>query len=69
LGGFDTSSNGGTDAFVTKLALACPGYSGDPRIQVVGTPGNDTLTGTAGKDIICGLGGDDTLRGQGGCRV
>jgi hypothetical protein len=43
--------------------LKCPGFNADPRNQVVGTSGNDTLTGTAGADIICGLGGKDTIRG------
>jgi hypothetical protein len=43
--------------------LKCPGFQGDPRNQVVGTSGNDTLTGTNGADIICGLGGRDTISG------
>jgi Ca2+-binding RTX toxin-like protein len=41
----------------------CPGFQADPRNQVVGTSGNDTLTGTNGADIICGLAGHDTIRG------
>jgi hypothetical protein len=44
----------------------CPGFENDPRNQVVGTLGNDSLSGTAGADIICGLGGNDTLSGVGG---
>ncbi len=44
----------------------CPGYAGDPRNDVVGTPGNDALRGTPGRDIICGLGGNDVLRGLDG---
>jgi Ca2+-binding RTX toxin-like protein len=44
----------------------CPGFGGDPRNDVVGTTGNDTLTGTPGADIICALGGNDTIRGFGG---
>ncbi|MBI4729149.1 MAG: hypothetical protein HY775_06550 [Acidobacteria bacterium] len=44
----------------------CPGYASDPRNQVVGTAGADTLTGTADDDIICGLAGNDTLHGAGG---
>jgi hypothetical protein len=44
----------------------CPGFEGDPRNQVVGTPGADDLPGTSGPDIICGLGGNDILRGLGG---
>ena len=44
----------------------CPGYAGDPRNQVVGTPGPDVLTGTGAADIICGLGGNDSLNGRGG---
>ena len=47
-------------------AQECPGFEGDPRNHVVGTPGNDVLVGTAGADIICGLGGNDILRGRGG---
>jgi hemolysin type calcium-binding protein len=47
-------------------AKECPGFAGDPRHDVVGTPGPDTLFGTAGRDIICGLGGNDTLVGRGG---
>jgi hypothetical protein len=46
-------------------AGVCPGFEGDPRNQVVGTSGADTLTGTRGRDIICGLGGNDTLIGLG----
>lgn len=45
---------------------ACPGFENDPRNQVVGTSGNDTLRGTDGNDIICGLGGKDTLIGDSG---
>jgi len=44
----------------------CPGHAGDPRNQVVGTPGADVLTSTGAADIICGLGGSDVLRGLGG---
>ena len=44
----------------------CPGFAGDPRNDVVGTSGNDTLTGTQGADIICALGGNDTISGLGG---
>jgi len=44
----------------------CPGYVGDPRNDVIGTQGPDTLTGTVGADIICAFGGNDTLRGRGG---
>jgi hypothetical protein len=50
----------------TAAVPACPGHAGDPRNQVVGTGGDDTLTGTPGADIICGLGGSDTLTGLGG---
>jgi hypothetical protein len=50
----------------TAVPPTCPGHEGDPRNQVVGTPGPDTLTGTGGADIICGLGGNDTLIGLGG---
>jgi Ca2+-binding RTX toxin-like protein len=44
----------------------CPGHVGDPRNDVIGTPGPDALAGTAGRDIICGLGGADRLNGLGG---
>jgi Ca2+-binding RTX toxin-like protein len=44
----------------------CPGFAGDPRNDVVGTTGNDTLAGTQGADIICALGGNDTISGLGG---
>jgi hypothetical protein len=45
---------------------ACPGFAGDPRNQVVGTKGPDTLVGSSGQDIVCGLGGKDVLRSKGG---
>ena len=58
---------------VTRTATAgppngptCPGFENDPRNQIVGTPGNDTLYGTGGADIICGLRGDDTIYGRAG---
>lgn len=44
----------------------CPGFRDDPRNQVVGSSGNDTLKGSPGPDVICGLEGDDVLRGVGG---
>jgi Ca2+-binding RTX toxin-like protein len=44
----------------------CPGFAGDPRNDVVGTTGNDTLAGTPGADIICAFGGNDTISGLGG---
>jgi Ca2+-binding RTX toxin-like protein len=59
----------GVEATATATKIweeKCPGFAGDPRNQVVGTPGPDTLIGTAGADIICGLGGNDTLVGLGG---
>jgi Ca2+-binding RTX toxin-like protein len=66
----DSCINGcffGHDVSTGKVqALECPGYHGDPRNQVVGTSGPDTLIGTAGADIICAFGGSDTLRGRGG---
>ena len=45
--------------------VECPGFEGDPRHDVIGTSGDDTLIGTAGRDIICARGGDDTLVGAG----
>jgi Ca2+-binding RTX toxin-like protein len=66
----DTCRNGcffGFDVRAGEVqAKVCPGFAGDPRHDVVGTPGPDTLVGTAGRDIICGLGGNDTLVGRGG---
>ena len=44
----------------------CPGYESDPRNQIVGSAGSDTLVGTPGDDIICGLAGADTLSGLAG---
>jgi hypothetical protein len=52
------------NGFVMKLE--CPGFEGDPRNDVVGTSGSETLVGTAGADIICAFGGNDILRGRGG---
>jgi uncharacterized repeat protein (TIGR01451 family) len=53
-------------ATAISTVTGCPGFSSDPRTQIVGTTGNDTLTGTSGNDVICGLGGNDTMRGLGG---
>jgi Ca2+-binding RTX toxin-like protein len=65
----DSCSNGcffGLDVATGKVQEAeCPGFEGDPRHDVIGTSGDDTLIGTAGRDIICGRGGDDTLVGAG----
>jgi len=65
----DSCSNGcffGLDVASGKVQeVECPGFAGDPRHDVVGTSGDDTLIGTAGRDIICGRGGDDTLVGAG----
>jgi CSLREA domain-containing protein len=44
----------------------CPGFEGDPRPQLVGTEGSDTLTGTGAGEVFCGLGGNDVLKGGGG---
>jgi Ca2+-binding RTX toxin-like protein len=46
--------------------VECPGHENDPRPDVIGTPGADTLRGTGSGDVICGLGGNDTLLGRGG---
>ncbi len=50
----------------TWAIIACPGFEGDSRNQVVGTSGDDVLRGTDGADVICGRGGDDVIRGGGG---
>jgi hypothetical protein len=47
-------------------SLECRGFAGDPRNDVRGTAGPDTLVGTRGRDIICGFGGADVLLGRGG---
>jgi Ca2+-binding RTX toxin-like protein len=66
----DSCSNGcffGHDVSFGKVQqIECPGFEGDPRNDVVGTPAPDTLAGTGAADIICGLGGGDTLLGRGG---
>jgi Ca2+-binding RTX toxin-like protein len=68
--GADSCSNGclfGHNVVLGKVQeLECPGYEGDPRNDVVGTPASETLVGTAGADIICGRAGNDTLIGRGG---
>ena len=52
--------------FVMAFAAPeCPGFEGDPRHDVIGTPGDDILLGTARRDIICAKGGNDTLVGRG----
>lgn len=43
----------------------CPGFDGDPRNQVIGSPGPDDLEGTPAADVICGGSGDDFLDGLG----
>lgn len=44
----------------------CPGFESDPRPQLSGTEGGNTLIGTSAAEIVCGLGGNDTLKGGGG---
>lgn len=56
----------GHDLRAGKVQAECPGSAGDPRNDVTGTAGRDTLVGTAAADIICGFGGNDILRGLGG---
>jgi Ca2+-binding RTX toxin-like protein len=57
----------GLDVVLGKVqARECPGHEGDPRKDVIGTAGPDTLVGSAAADIICGLGGKDLLIGEGG---
>jgi Ca2+-binding RTX toxin-like protein len=67
----DSCANGcffGHDVTLGKVQAPpeCPGYVGDPRNDVIGTSGPDTLTGTVGADIICAFAGNDTLSGRGG---
>jgi Ca2+-binding RTX toxin-like protein len=67
--GADSCSTGcffGHDVSVGKVQeVECTGFEGDPRHDVIGTPGADVLVGTAGRDIICARGGNDTLIGAG----
>lgn len=57
----------GLDVVLGKVqARECPGHEGDPRKDVIGTAGPDTLVGTAANEIVCGFGGNDLLVGQGG---
>jgi hypothetical protein len=70
--GSDTSYNGGTDAFVAKVADVVP-PSPIPQATckgkvatMVGTAGADALSGTIGPDVIAALGGNDTVRSLGG---
>jgi Ca2+-binding RTX toxin-like protein len=63
----DTGCFFGHDLLLGKVqATECPGFEGDPRNQVIGTSGDDTLRGTSQADVICGLGGNDLVRGAGG---
>jgi hypothetical protein len=59
-------SDGVTKTWEVEEVPHCPGFEGDPRNQVIGTPGDDVLLGTPGNDVICGLGGNDTIRARGG---
>jgi Ca2+-binding RTX toxin-like protein len=65
-GGSDCDMGEPTDTATKTWTVECPGFEGDPRNQVIGTPGPDELEGTSGADIICGLGANDVLRGLGG---
>jgi Ca2+-binding RTX toxin-like protein len=57
----------GLDVVAGKVqAPECRGFEGDPRHDVIGTPGPDVLIGTSRRDIICARGGNDLLRGLGG---
>jgi hypothetical protein len=47
-------------------APSCPGFAGDPRNQIIGTPEGDELVGSPRADVICGLKGKDLIRGLGG---
>ena len=69
IGAADSCADGcffGHDVVLGKVQeVECAGFEGDPRHDVVGTPGPDILIGTAGRDIICGRGGADRLVGAG----
>jgi hypothetical protein len=56
----------GSEPVLPGSGADCPGFEGDIRNQIVGTPGGETLVGSAGPDVICGLGGADVLRGRRG---
>jgi RTX calcium-binding nonapeptide repeat (4 copies) len=47
-------------------SLECPGFAGDPRNDVRGTAGPETLVGTARADIMCAFGGNDLVIGRAG---
>jgi CSLREA domain-containing protein len=51
---------------ITNDDPACPGFAEDPRPQLVGTSGPNTIVGTPAAEILCGLGGNDQVRGAGG---
>jgi Ca2+-binding RTX toxin-like protein len=62
-----TAGNCSDVAVVTwQVSATCPGFAGDDRNQVIGTPGDDVLIGTNTADVICGLGGNDVLKGRDG---
>jgi hypothetical protein len=56
----------GSEPIPPGTGAACPGFPGDARNQIVGSPGGDTLVGSPRPDVICGLGGTDVLRGRRG---
>ena len=79
---FEVDRDGGGDGFVgvvrfvgvAPTAFVTANFSPSldptgaaaPGVNLVGTPGSDTLTGTSSDDTLTGLGGSDTLTGSGG---
>src|SRR3954447_2285904 len=63
-GAFDTTHNGGTDVFVTKLTV--PPAAEDPCDRPDAINGSGDIHGTPGDDVICGGPGPDHIDGRGG---
>ncbi len=63
-GAFDTSQNGGEDAFVAHLSTAysCRGRA----VTRLGSTANDTIDGTSGPDVVLALDGRDVVKTRGG---
>ncbi len=62
--GPDTSFNGGSDAFVAKVATTetCQGQ----LVTHLGSGGNDVIRGTGNTDVVLALGGNDRINVLGG---
>ncbi len=76
-GAFDTTHNGGSDAFVAKLVEGPPAPGPAPTpppsgsckgkpATITGTDAGETIRGTSGPDVIAAVGGNDKVKAQGG---